>query len=87
MKNMRGWFIWCGVGTVEMDGVAGMLCLEQHSDLTKKEALSMAEECAKRWPRVMVCQKSARYPNGAELGGYEPWGKWGICLEGGASNA
>lgn len=75
IRNLRSWSIWCGVGTIG----------EKHEEitgLTKAEALSMAEEAAKCWPRVLICQKSARYSHGVELGGYEPWGKWGIASEG-----
>lgn len=80
MRNLRSWSIWCGVGTVE----------EKHqeiSGLTKAEVISMAEECAKCWPRVLVGQKSARHPHGIILGGICYGRKSGKIFEGGAANA
>lgn len=62
MRNMRGWFIWCGVGTVDEEH-------QETSGLTKAEALSVAESMAEHWPRVYIGQKSAKYPRGAILGG------------------
>ena len=64
MREIHGWFIWCGIGTVD----------EKHEEitgLTKAEAIEQAVQKAAEWPRVLICQKCAKYPHGVELGGIE----------------
>ena len=60
--NRNGWFVWCGVGTVDEKH-------EEVQNLTKKDALQIAENMAEKWPRVLIGQRSSKYPRGAYLGG------------------
>lgn len=73
MRENRGWFLWCGVGTVD----------EEHTEitgLTKREAVDMAESMTGKWPRVLVGQTSSRHPRGVILGGIEYGRKSGVVL-------
>lgn len=73
MQNLKGWFVWCGVGTIDEEH-------EKIQGLSKKEALITAKFMAEKWPRVLVGQVNSRYPHGVELGGIEYGRKSGICL-------
>lgn len=64
MREIRGWFLWCGVGTVDE-------AHEKVCGLTKTEAIEQAMQKAAEWPRVLVCQKSAKYPRCVTLAGIE----------------
>lgn len=72
MREIHGWFVWYGVGTVD----------EKHGEccgLSKKEALVTAESMAEKWPRVHVGQINKRHPRGIILGAIEYGRKSGIC--------
>lgn len=60
--NRNGWFVWCGIGTIDE-------AHEETRNLTKAEALKMAESMAEKWPRVIIGQICAKYPRGVCLGG------------------
>ena len=57
-KNMNGWGLWCGVGCIEESH-------EEIRDLTKTDAIKLAFQKSKEWPRVHVVQYGAKYPRGA----------------------
>ena len=63
-RNLRGWFVWCGVGTIDE-------VHEEIGNLTKKEVLAIAENMAEKWPRVLIGQQCAKYPRGVYRGGIE----------------
>lgn len=65
----KNWIVWCGVGTVEENH-------QEISGLTKAEAISMAEEAAKCWPRVLAFHKSNRFPYDVEHGGHDAFISW-----------
>lgn len=72
MREIRGWFVWYGVGTVD----------EKHGEccgLSKKEALITAESMTENWPRVLVGQVNSRHPRGIIHGGIVYGRKSGIC--------
>ena len=73
-RRLCGWFIWCGVGTVDE-------AHEETCNLTKAEAIELAMQKAYEWPRVLVCQKSAKYPRGVEHAGIEYGRMCGKILE------
>ena len=78
MQEIRGWFVWYGVGTVD----------EKHGEccgLSKKEALVTAESMAENWPRVHIGKIDSHYKKGVILGGIEYGRKSGICMKGGRS--
>lgn len=64
MANMKCWGLWCGVGTIEESH-------EEMRDLTKKEAIKLAFQKSKEWPRVHVVQHGAKYPRGAIVAAIE----------------
>lgn len=74
MREIRGWFLWCGKGTVDEEH-------EEVRNLTKAEAVVQAMQKATEWPRVLVCQKSAKYPRGVTLAGIEYGRMSGKILE------
>lgn len=70
--NLHGWFLWCGVGTIDETH-------EEVSNLTKQEALKQAELMAGKWPRVLIGQRSSKYPRGICRGGIEYGRRCGIA--------
>lgn len=62
--NKHCWFLWCGVGTIAENH-------EQIENLTKQEAIEKAVRKSYEWPRVLICQKSAKYPRGVTLAGIQ----------------
>lgn len=70
--NKHGWFLWCGVGTIDD-------LHEEVRNLTKAEALTMAETMAEKWPRVLIGQVCAKYPRGIYRGGIEYGRRCGIA--------
>lgn len=62
MRNMRGWRLWCDVGSIAE-------AHEEIRDLTKEEAIKKAFEKSKEWPRVLVQQFNSKYPRGATVAG------------------
>lgn len=71
-RNLRGWFVWCGVGTIDE-------VHEEIGNLSKKEALIITENMAKKWPRVLIGQQCAKYPRGVYHGGIEYGRRSGIA--------
>ena len=72
--NRNGWFLWCGVGTIAENH-------EQIENLTKQEAIEEAVRKSYEWPRVLICQKSAKYPRGITLAGIQYGRMSGKILE------
>lgn len=74
MRETRGWFLWCGIAGIT----------EKHEEirnLTKAEVIERAMQKATEWPRVLICQKSAKYPRGACFAGIEYGRMSGRMLE------
>ena len=66
MRNMRTWFIWCGDGT-------------EMRNLTRADALSMAESMAETHARVLIGRVCAKHPRGIILGGIQYGRRSGVA--------
>ena len=80
MRNMRSWYVVFGAGSADK-------ARAEARNLTKAEALSMAESMAEKYPLAFVGQKSAHYAHGVILGGICYGRKSGIIVERSVSNA
>ena len=66
-RNLRGWFVLCGDN-------------EEIKNLTKKEALSIAESMAEKWLRVLVYQACSKNHRGICRGGIAYGHRFGCCI-------